>query len=163
MRLQVALADPSRERDVTHDLDCSGCPGACCDPVVLGFTKLEASRMELDARTRRWVLEDLTPMPGREARAKAPQLFTGRQMFQADGTPILFPMVYRCRHLDPDTKLCTNYADRPDQCRDFPRYGDPLVRPDAVLPATCVYRTDQGLTPEPVPVTLTTKPVKADS
>lgn len=86
----------------------------------------------------------------REAKAKAPHLFTDRPMMGSDGVPVLYPMLYRCSHFDQETRRCGIYEDRPQPCRDYPRYGQPIVPGHAVLPETCSYRSEQGLRVTPV-------------
>lgn len=132
-----------------------GC-GSCCDPVVLRYAQADAWQYDMSDAARRWVAEDLTPMPQGEARAKAPHLFEGsdRPMpTDEHGGPRLFPHVYRCRHFDPDTRLCTAWDDRPPTCSDFPRYGLATTHPAASLPVDCEYRRDQGLPVLPRPGT----------
>lgn len=85
-------------------------------------------------------------MPLGEARSKAPHLFPDIAFSRTPGgPPVMFPNVFSCRHFDPDTRLCTNWENRPPTCRDFPRYGLPKVHPIAVLPQDCEYRVDQNL------------------
>lgn len=135
------------------DVDCRPGCGACCDPVVLLQPKLDALRQpDLSPEGRAWIEHDLTPMPQREAREKAPHLFpdptSPRQPRNMDdGSPRLFPNVFRCRHFNTETRLCDNWENRPPTCRDFPRYGLPRVPLQAVLPNECEYRRDQGAVP----------------
>lgn len=129
---------------------CNGC-GSCCDPVSLPFTQDEARRnTRIEPRTRKWLLEELTPMPRREAREKEPWLFTtnihGR--FLEDS----LPFYYRCKWFDEETRACTNYDDRPEPCRDYP-WGDGPPKPNAALAPSCSFREDIGQ-----PVILRTKP-----
>lgn len=37
-----------------------------------------------------------------------------------------------CSQLDPETNLCRDYENRPQECKDFPRSGD-------VIPKECKY------------------------
>ena len=132
---------------------CNGC-GCCCDPVVMPFTQAEAVRMplsELDPVHRRWILNDLTPMPYREGIAKAPWL-RGQLMATADGTGVT-PFFFRCRWFDQDSRSCTNYENRPEVCSGYPWSGEP-PRPDAALPPACSFNADVGRAVEPMPVVL---------
>lgn len=137
----------------------NGC-AACCDPVQLPFTKrqlMSIASAQGDRTTIKWVTEALTPMPLREAKAKAPHLFTGRPMADANGKPVDVPLFYRCANLDHETRRCTVYDDRPQWCSGYPRYDEPVTPPHAALPETCAYRAEQGLPVRPVPVELRPK------
>lgn len=108
------------------------------------FTQAEAVRMpfsELDAEHRRWILNDLTPMPYREGMAKAPQL-AGRDLATADGE-MASVFFYRCRWFDAETRQCMNYENRPAVCSGYPWGGGP-PRPDAALPPACSFNADVG-------------------
>jgi Fe-S-cluster containining protein len=120
------------------------CCGSCCSPVVLPFAKFEASRAKnLDPVTRRWILEDLTPMGPKEAKARGEGwIFDQRKRVGSlthTGETILF--LYSCRHFDEETRLCTNHDNRPPGCRGYPwKHGVP--DPTAALPPTCSYNAD---------------------
>lgn len=140
------------------DVECRAGCGACCDPVVLPYTQIEAMShaSSFDPEELRWILEDLVPMGRREAKAKFPELFA-RQSFGVVNGQLIgdTPMFYSCRNLDPETRRCGIYDHRPPACREFPWYGE---GPDArkALPAACEFNREVGR--EPVLVTLTTKP-----
>lgn len=123
------------------------CPpscGACCYPVVLPYSKLDIISLgpQIDDDTRRWVLEDLTPLSRREGLRRAPYLAQGgTTMAIIAGRPTLaYSVFYECRHFDPDTKKCGIYDDRPDACREYPLYGEAVLDPAKAVPAECVYR-----------------------
>ncbi len=43
--------------------------------------------------------------------------------FSKDRLRSQFP--YTCKHYNPETTLCSAYADRPTMCSNYPEYGDP--------------------------------------
>lgn len=125
---------------------CNGC-GGCCSPVSLAWTQDDVSRMlptQIDARTRHWVLHELHPLTRREAVAATPWL-QGLQTYAVrNGVLVLDrPTYYRCDHYDEDTKMCGDYDNRPQVCRDHPTYRG-KVQPGACLPPGCSYRADLG-------------------
>jgi len=133
--------------------ECSGC-GSCCQPVVLPFTKDELMRAKgVPERTRDWIMNDLTPMPRREAKQREPWLFAiDRVLADYDGIIDIednYPMFYRCRWFDDDRRTCTNYDNRPEPCRRYP-WPNGKVNRRAALPPTCSFRADQGLPVESV-------------
>jgi Fe-S-cluster containining protein len=100
---------------------------------------------------RRFILEDLTPMPHKEGMRLAPHL-KGRELASTPaGQVTQQPLFYACRHYDRETRLCTDFENRPPLCRDFPRYGLPLVKPTSALPYECSFNAD-------VPVELRNRP-----
>ncbi len=130
-----------------------GC-GACCDPVQIPWTQAEAVTLPIDPRDRFWMLEMLTPMSRREAKAKMPHLFDGRPVVDANKRPV-FPMFYSCRAFDPETRLCTAHELRPPICSGFPWYDEAPKR-NATIPPQCEFNRDVGR--EPVMVEITAKP-----
>jgi len=131
---------------------CNSC-GACCDPVSLPFTQSEmAQATDVPLDIKRWVLYDLTPMSGREAKAKEPWIFAHNIV--AHRTDESIPFFYRCRHFDPEQRVCTAYEQRSSACRDYP-WGDKAPNPNAALPPSCSFREDIG---KPVEVRLVAKP-----
>lgn len=132
-----------------------GC-GLCCAPVVLNYTQLDAlGDTRMDPEERRWVLEDLTPMPAKEVAAVWPEIVRKPVAGIVDGQVVMTRYLYRCRNLDPDTKQCRIYDRRPGACRGYPWYDDP-PHPAKTIPPQCGYNLDVGR--EPVPVELTRKP-----
>jgi len=107
---------------------------------MLPYNRMEAITDErIPLADRQWADRYLTAMPVKEALAKAPYL-RGRQMADADGTPVQ-PFYFRCSALDPVTRQCGIYDDRPRTCRGYPWYGrEP--RPDGALPLDCSFRAD---------------------
>lgn len=133
---------------------CNGC-GSCCDPVILPYTQIElrqgATPYDVDPEEREWVLNDLTPMRVKEAKAKEPWLFDrSRPKLGQLGEDMAF--YFSCRHFDPMTRRCTNYENRPLPCHSYPWYGA-RPNPFTALPPTCSFNEDIG-----VPVVLITKP-----
>lgn len=137
--------------------DCNGC-GGCCDPVVLLGDRFALARGVTDARMRRWLLEDLSPMPYREAARKANAGLVAARSNPAavltgpdEGPNFAGEAVgfYRCRHFDPATRRCLSYDDRPEVCRQYPWLGG-APRPNAALPDACSYRADIGQPVTPV-------------
>lgn len=132
-----------REERLNVPTACNFC-GGCCDPVVMPFTQAEAIRMpptELDAAHRKWVLNDLTPMSYHEGIAKMPHM-RGQSMATASGE-LSMPFFFRCRWFDNETRLCTNYENRPEVCSSYPWGGRP-PRSDAALPPQCSFNADIG-------------------
>lgn len=129
-----------------------GC-GACCDPVLSPYTKLDVllGRVACDPETARWVLEDLTPISRRQGLTEVDYLSEGgRTMAIVDGVPTVgWTYFYRCRHFDAEARLCRNYENRPPACRDYPWYGDP-PDPNKALPRECAFRADLGQVPVPL-------------
>ncbi|MGH9094153.1 MAG: YkgJ family cysteine cluster protein [Acidimicrobiales bacterium] len=153
-----------RYSDGPHGTVCNGC-GQCCDPVSFPFSQADVVKMgpgQIDARTRRWVLHELTPVPRRQAAAEMPWL-TGATMtlpvidgqYQAG-----YSSYYRCVHFDRDTRRCGAHADRPPVCRGYPYYGAGRLQPGIKLPYGCSFRADIGqpVDTEWVPVTMRGKP-----
>lgn len=114
--------------------------GQCCDPVMLPYTRMEAiTDPRIPLADRQWAERYLTAMPVKDALSKAPYL-RGRLMADAEGRPMQ-PFYFRCSALDPETRQCRVYEDRPHTCRNFPWYGGE-PRADAALPPDCSYRED---------------------
>jgi len=127
------------------DTVCNSC-GSCCDPVVLPYTKLDAmTDYMLPERTRRWVIDDLTPMSRRDVLNREPWLLdrSTRLSVSPDGGDLFVPYFYSCRWFDKAERRCTNWEDRPDPCRAYP-WDDGPPQPTAALPPTCSYRADIG-------------------
>lgn len=128
----------------------TSCPpdcGACCDPVVLPYTREEVLRAPwlLDPADRAFVIDALTPVRRRDGLRRASYLSAGVTVMGRPGSPestvLAWSFFYDCRHFDPETRRCTNYDNRPPLCRDFPWYGDP-PDPSKALPTECAYRAD---------------------
>ena len=98
-------------------------------------------------------MHELTRIPRREGLAASPWLTTGKESFALrDGKlDAGYSTFYRCANFDPNSRRCLRYDDRPQVCRDHPRYGSDHVEPAAALPAWCSYRAEQGLPVEPQP------------
>lgn len=124
--------------------------------MVLPFSQLEAARSTtLDPYIKWWVLNVLTPMRPKEAKAKEPFIFARPHVSARPDEMLLF--TYRCQWFDEEQRVCTEYERRPPGCRNYPwKRGRP--DPTAALPPTCSFRADIGLPVEPVPVRLTAKP-----
>lgn len=135
--------------------ECNGC-GSCCDPVTLSVSQDDVRRLlpyQVGARTRQWVLEELRPLSRREGLERAPWL-KGRQTMQIgpDGKPDFTPShFYECTNLDPVTRQCNRYDDRPPVCRNFPHDGQARINPGATLAPWCSFRADIGQEVEPQP------------
>ena len=102
---------------------------------------------EIDDRTRRWVLEELTPISRREGLDMRPDL-RGRNTltWARDHWEATYSSFYLCSNFDVDTRRCSAYDDRPPVCAGYPHYGKP-PRADAVpaLPPECSFNVDYGL------------------
>lgn len=99
----------------------------------------------VDPAERAWALDALTPMTRREALTRAPWLASIIDAATDQyGRPVTMRF-YSCDRLDPETKRCTRYDERPAVCRDYPMYGRIDAPPEAaVLPPTCSYLTLRG-------------------
>lgn len=136
---------------------CNGC-GRCCDPVVLPFTQDDARRAargEMLPENRRWVIEDLTPIPRRQGINATADYMTagGKTVYGIKGEPVvLFSHFFTCKWFDTETRTCEAYDRRPPICSGYPWYDD---EPDdsKTIPKECSYNADVG-----VPVKLITKP-----
>ncbi len=117
---------------------------------MLPFTPLEVSKTNLPADAKRWVIEDLTPMPRKEAMEKLPHLKGKVAIKRLPGGHIEPDMAFffRCRHFDPEARRCTNYENRPSVCRKYPWF-DGVPDPNKTLPLECEYLRDVGLAPVP--------------
>lgn len=125
-----------------------GC-GACCDPVVLPYSRDEIARTlpgeVLEPADRAHVLTNLVPMRRRDGMQRASYLSAGVTVMGRPGSPestvLAWSFFYTCRLYDAETARCTAYEDRPPMCSQYPWYGDP---PDTAkaLPTECVYRED---------------------
>lgn len=130
---------------------CNGC-GACCSPVTLSMSQEDVRRKlpgQLDARTRRWILEELTPISRREGKARAPWVGGGMTLKNGRYSPD-YSFFYECKNFDPVTRLCAAYDDRPEVCSGYPWY-QAAPNPGAALPPYCSYREDIGKSVEPQP------------
>ena len=149
------------------------CPsdcGKCCDPVVSMHAPnelriLHANISDEALADRQFMLDHCTPLPRREGLRRAPYLsdsghslmlardaFGGMHMIDA------WSHFYECDRFDKDTRQCTDYANRPPMCRDYPLYGDTLTSKNHALkrlPDGCVY-----LPGAPVPVKVLPPKVK---
>lgn len=124
--------------------------------MVLSLSQPEfAQTVGIPPAIRNWILHDLTPMPRREAKVKAPWNFA--QSVTAFRVIDSMPWYYSCRHFDAETRLCGAFEDRPKPCRDYPWAGGKPT-PTTVLPPTCSFRADIGKEVLPVPVRLVRKP-----
>ena len=139
-----------------------GC-GACCVVVPLGLSQADVRRMlpeghplagpgvkTIDARTREWILEELTEISPSEALEDMPWVKDRPSvMVDENGVPWMSGLkhYYRCSNFDAATTRCARHADRPDVCRGFPYYGHNRLAPQLALPSGCSFREDRG---EPV-------------
>lgn len=132
---------------MTPDHACPPDCGACCDPVVLPYSQLDVRLMGgLDnSADTDFVVNVLRPMRRSDGLQRAAYLSAGVTVMGRPGTPestvLVWSMFYECPRFDPETRRCTDYANRPPLCREYPWYGD---EPDAAkaLPTDCVYRED---------------------
>lgn len=134
---------------------CNDC-GACCSPVQLPYSQNDlrfAAPWQVDPEMRRWVLEDLTPIPKRDGLARSPHLTQGGTTFAIIGgqPSAVTAFFYECRHYDPDNRACLNYENRPEVCSEYPWYGEG-PDPSKALPLTCSYLADVGRPVADVPV-----------
>lgn len=131
--------------------ECNGC-GACCEVVPLSYTQSEAQglalRGEVSWEEARWVVEDLVPISRRVVKESQPFYLQQNVIPPPDllfaGEVGILPYFYTCTKWDPETRLCTDYENRPPPCRKYPWY-DEGPNPAKALPPTCSYREDVGL------------------
>lgn len=138
--------------DPMSEIVCNGC-GACCNPVTLPMTQLEAAKnSSISPDEKFWITQILVPITRSDAKERAPHLFShGKRVVDDKGRPVPIHY-YVCGWYDEETKLCTNHEGRPDTCRGYPWYGD-APKSNAALPPTCSFREDIGQ-----PVALIPKP-----
>lgn len=125
--------------------ECNGC-GDCCEVVPFAFGPEEvrwlAQQGEIDIPTATWAVEHLRPLTRRQVAECQPWRL--RPLTRtADGGVELFPRYWTCDLLDPETRRCTDYANRPPPCRGYPWYNGEIRR-DAALSPRCSYRADIG-------------------
>lgn len=133
--------------------ECSSC-GSCCDPITLAFTQDDARRMlptEIDARTRRWIIDELVPISRREGMARSPWITHTALPMKGGQYDPGYSQFYECRNFDRVTRRCTAYEDRPPVCSGFPHYGKKVLPTNIVIPHWCSFRADIGQPVEPEP------------
>lgn len=138
--------------------ECNGC-GDCCDPVAIIYTQEFVRKLDprkrrelIGARSTRWILEELEPIPWEEGMAMSPHLNSGRTEMhvQGIGKVEIGTQFYRCRNLDPETRRCMAYDDRPPECSGYPWYDgtpdqyDEELKRATPLPARCSFNADLG-------------------
>ncbi len=98
----------------SHDA-CDDC-GICCQVFFKG--KLEGTANP-DARSKQWIEQEMEAMTAEQAIALDLLAFTPEQIMEytAEGYELA-----RCILLDPETKRCIDYANRPLGCVDYPTY-----------------------------------------
>jgi len=85
----------------------------------------------------------LHPLTRRQVMDRGHGWRLAKPMRQYDGAVELFPRFWACDLLDPVTRRCTDYDNRPQPCRGYPWYDAPPRR-DAQLSPRCSYRADIG-------------------
>lgn len=134
--------------------ECNGC-GACCDPVISVVPPPMLADGSADdvvgAEEADWMRAHLTPiLPRRHGMKMVRSWSSGTTWFHAPGSADLHPVLswfYRCDLYDAETRRCTDFANRPTMCRQYPWYeGDTQAeRENKNLPPTCSFRADIGL------------------
>jgi len=99
----------------SHDA-CADC-GICCQVFFKG--KNTNGSANLTPRSKRWVEQEMEPLTPEQAIALDLLAFTPEQIMEytAEGYELA-----RCILLDPETKRCTDYENRPSGCVDYPTY-----------------------------------------
>ena len=138
--------------------ECNGC-GDCCDPVAIIYSQELVRRLTpkqrrtlLAARSVRWILEELVPIPFDVGMAESPHLTSGKTTVEVEGfgTVTIGTHFYRCTNLDPETRRCNAYDDRPPECSGYPWYDgtpdayDASMKRATPLPARCSFNADLG-------------------
>ncbi len=136
---------------------CNGC-GQCCDPVTVPLgpeTLREFPEIaeELPEKTRRWILEALSPAEFPEW-ADESWGVPWTEVVTSHGTKQVRAEFYNCAHYDRESRSCMAYDERPDICSGYPWY-DGAPNALAALPPACEFHLDVGR--QPVPVEITTK------
>lgn len=145
--------------------ECNGC-GQCCEVVALSYRQTQADilklRGEIPEDEAKWAKECLVPMSRRVVKELQPDLLhlmvPPPHMVNARlraGTVI--PFYYSCKNWDSETKMCTDYENRPNLCKGFPWF-DGRPSPHKYLPPQCSFRADVGLPIEDIPVKMGKKP-----
>ena len=108
---------------------CNQC-GACCSGLFTCMSMEEIQRRAYGYE--RWFVRRYWhEIPDEEGRRLAPWVASEAVTF------------FRCDHYDEKTKRCKWYGHRPNVCKDYLFYGEPVssLNPDA-LPPGCGYRED---------------------
>lgn len=117
LEIQSAMARRPNEVEVKR------CSGQCCEVFFLPWKPdaLQANQDRIEDGTKVAAMvvplaETIKELP-RRLRRMLPA------MYHSDPAKIIEKgYFYTCKHLDPETKLCRDYENRPTMCRDFP-YG----------------------------------------
>lgn len=104
------------------------CQGDCCVAFKVPFTLQELTEGNVednDVEEAMVMAEMLDPITVEEANWRQEELVKGNptEFTEADEGHL-----FMCKKWDEETRLCTDYENRPDMCRDFPygkscRYG----------------------------------------
>ena len=100
---------------ISNSSACEGC-GHCCSAFTLNTsisTIRQTASKRNDKRLLQWVTVDIEPHPDQATAGVG--IITSEVLDYGE-------TIYRCTLLDPETKLCTDYENRPDICRSFPSY-----------------------------------------
>lgn len=106
------------------------CAGACCSVFPMRAETLARLRKKPSGFTDGpYILDMLIPLTRRQALRRSRRLGypdPPRYGNHKGGrkSPLL---LFTCRHWDEETRLCTDYANRPKMCSEYP-YGNPCER-----------------------------------
>lgn len=106
----------------------SKCQGDCCVAFKVPFTLQELAEGNVednDVEEAMVMAEMLEPLTVDEANQRQKSLVVGNPTNFTDADE---DRLFMCKKWDEETRLCTDYENRPDMCRDFPygkscRYG----------------------------------------
>ena len=107
---------PENEYKISSHDACVDC-GICCQVFWKAKTKNGTANLQL--RSKQWVEQEMVMLTPDEAIGLDQLAFTPEQIkkYAAEGYELA-----RCILLDPETKKCTDYANRPVGCVDYPTY-----------------------------------------
>ena len=106
------------EYSITDHEACIDC-GICCQVFWLG--KVSNGTASLHPRSKQWVEQEVEFLTADEAIALDLLVFPPEQIHSiiAEGYKLA-----RCKLLDPETKKCTDYENRPPGCVNYPTYTE---------------------------------------
>ena len=101
----------------------SKCAGSCCAVFYISKT---AEEMKADADTimdGAYIADMLIPLSGEETRDRVRRFGVGGSESNLAEDEYEGHR-FTCRHWDEDTRLCTDYENRPEMCRDYPYHHE---------------------------------------
>ena len=97
-------------------LTLSKCPGKCCAVFYFPYEEEDFKTRALHVKDGAYIVDMLIPLSAKESAERLERFgITGNfDPVKNEGHH------FTCRHWDEDTRLCTDYENRPEMCRDYP-------------------------------------------